>query len=327
MKRFKDILCVVETGKACEPALERAVTLAKNNQANLTVVEVIDRVTARLGMSDGGPISAHLQTAMVSAHAQTLEALVAPYRKRIEIQTKLLMGVPFLEIIRKLLRDGHDLVIKIPESVDWLDRLFGSDDMHLLRKCPCPVWLIKPEKLKSYRRILAAVDFGEADLPAEVESQKAVNRQIIEMASSLAVSDFAELHVVHAWDAIGESLLRGGAFMSSPEEQVSTYVEQVRLRHKVALDGLMREVTSELGRDAMEYLKPQTHLVKGEARKEIPALAERIEADLIVMGTVARTGIPGFIVGNTAETILNQIDCSVLAIKPPGFETPVTLQG
>jgi nucleotide-binding universal stress UspA family protein len=41
------------------------------------------------------------------------------------------------------------------------------------------------------------------------------------------------------------------------------------------------------------------------------------------MGTVARTGISGFVMGNTAETILSQIDCSVLAIKPPGFETPV----
>jgi nucleotide-binding universal stress UspA family protein len=44
------------------------------------------------------------------------------------------------------------------------------------------------------------------------------------------------------------------------------------------------------------------------------------------MGTVARTGISGFLMGNTAETILNQIDCSVLAIKPPDFQTPVTLQ-
>ena len=87
------------------------------------------------------------------------------------------------------------------------------------------------------------------------------------------------------------------------------------------------EVTSHLGQDVLNYLKPQTHLVKGWARKEIPALAKQIEADLVVMGTVARTGVPGFIMGNTAETILNQIDCSVLAIKPPGFVTPVTLEG
>jgi nucleotide-binding universal stress UspA family protein len=76
----------------------------------------------------------------------------------------------------------------------------------------------------------------------------------------------------------------------------------------------------------LDYLKPQTHLVKGLARKEIPALANQIEADMVVMGTVVRTGIPGFIMGNTAETILNQIDCSVLAIKPSGFVTPITLE-
>ncbi len=76
----------------------------------------------------------------------------------------------------------------------------------------------------------------------------------------------------------------------------------------------------------MDYLKPQTHLVKGLACKEIPALTRRIEADLVVMGTVGRTGVPGFIVGSTAETILNQIDCPVLAIKPPGFATPITVE-
>jgi nucleotide-binding universal stress UspA family protein len=43
------------------------------------------------------------------------------------------------------------------------------------------------------------------------------------------------------------------------------------------------------------------------------------------MGTVARIGIPGLLIGNTAETILDQLDCSVLAVKPPGFVSPVAL--
>ena len=88
----------------------------------------------------------------------------------------------------------------------------------------------------------------------------------------------------------------------------------------------MQEMTHNLGKDATDYLNPQTHLVKGLASKEIPALAKRIDASLIVMGTVARTGIPGFFMGNTAESILSQIECSVLAIKPQGFATPVTLE-
>lgn len=79
------------------------------------------------------------------------------------------------------------------------------------------------------------------------------------------------------------------------------------------------------GEAAMDYLKAQTYLPKGNVHEQIPALAKEIEADLIVMGTVGRTGVPGFIMGNTAEETLNQIDCSVLSIKPPGFVTPVTL--
>ena len=82
---------------------------------------------------------------------------------------------------------------------------------------------------------------------------------------------------------------------------------------------------SNAARDALDYLKPITHLVKGSARKEVPALAKELAVDCIVMGTVARTGVRGFIMGNTAETILEQIDCSVLAVKPEGFLTPVTL--
>jgi nucleotide-binding universal stress UspA family protein len=306
--------------------MERAVTLAQNNQASLTTVAIAPQVAARIQMPRSGPSAAELQGKIANDRAQRLEALVAPYRERVEIQTKVLVGVPFLEIIREVLRNGRDLVIRTPETPDWLDRLFGSDDMHLLRKCPCPVWLIKPEKRTSYRRILAAVDIGELDLPPEVESQRAVNRQILEMGSSLALSDFAELHIVHAWEAIGESLLRHGVLASEPEEQVRTYVEQMRQRHEAGLERLVGEVIGDLGKGAFDYLKPQTHLVKGWARKEIPALANRIGADLVVMGTVARTGIPGFLIGNTAETILNQIDCSVLAIKPPGFVTPVTLE-
>lgn len=325
MQRFKDILCVLEDVKAGKYVMERAVTLAENNQARLTVVDVVEHVTAGIGMPEGGPISVDLQAALVSAHEQGLETLVDPYRKRTEIEARVLAGVPFLEIIREVLRSDHDLVIKVPETRDFLDRLFGSEDMHLLRKCPCPVWLIKPAKQKAYRRILAAVDVGDSYPPEELASRRALRWQILELASSLALSDFAELHVAHAWEPVAESALRG--VLHTPEEKYIDYVEQERRDHAASLDGLMHDVTGDLGQDALDYLKPRTHLVKGSARKEISALAKQIEADLVVMGTVARTGVPGFIMGNTAETILNQIDCSVLAVKPPGFITPVTLAG
>jgi nucleotide-binding universal stress UspA family protein len=198
--------------------------------------------------------------------------------------------------------------------------------MHLLRKCPCPVWLVKPEKADSYRRILAAVDVDDNYPPEELKTRQALNGTVMELASSLAVSEFAELHVVHAWEAVGESAMRHGAFIRQPEDKVNAYVDKVYQHHAQLLDALMQGMSAKLGPDAIEFIKPQQHLVAGAARKEIPALAKDLQVDCIVMGTVARTGVRGFIMGNTAETILEQIACSVLAIKPPGFVSPVTLE-
>ncbi|MGB5439369.1 MAG: universal stress protein [Gammaproteobacteria bacterium] len=325
MKRFNDILCVVESGKTSAAALERAVTLAENNQASLTVVSVAEQVIAGIGMPPGGPISSQLQAALVKTHAGKLETLVEPYRSRTGIETRVLTGVPFLEIIREVLRNNRDLVIKVPETRDWLDRFMGSDDMHLLRKCPCPVWMVKPQVPQAYRRILAAVDVDTAYPADELETRHQLNLQVLEMASSQALSDFAELHIVCAWHAVGESAMHG-AFINTPEKEIIAYVEEVRRTHEDNLDKLTGETIGNLGAEALAYLKPRKHLLKGWARKEVPLLAREIKADLVVMGTVGRTGVPGFLMGNTAETILNQIDCSVLAVKPPGFETPVTLQ-
>ena len=325
MNIFKNILCVVDIKEDCAAALERAVTLAESNQASLTVLGVVDRITAGIGMPDGGPISADLQSAMVAADMQALEKVTNPYRKRVQIKIEVRKGIRFMEIIRQVLNNGHDLVIKVPEKLDWFDRLFGSDDMNLLRECPCPVWLVKPQLEKSYRVVLAAVDTDDGYPPAELKSHDALNREILEIACLLALSDFAELHIVHTWQAIGESAMRG-AFMHTPEIKIINYVEQVRRQREAKLDRVVHEVTSQLGEGVAEYLNPQIHLIKGGPRKEIPKLAKQLKAEVVVMGTVARTGIPGFIMGNTAETILNQINCSVLAIKPSEFETPVTLE-
>jgi nucleotide-binding universal stress UspA family protein len=326
MRRFKNILCVIEHGEASRSALERAVALAETNQARLTVVDVVPGVPYGTGMPDGGPSSAELQAAIFHEHEKRMQALVEPFLRRVDIQHKLLQGTSFLGVIREVLRSGHDLVVKCPESPSWLNRFFSGDDMHLLRKCPCPVWLVKSGMDDSYRRILAAVDLDDNYPPEEIKTRQALNGVVMELAGALAVSEFAELHVVYNWAAFGESSLRESSFMSQPEAKVNAYVDQLRQHHLRLLDTFIQETGAKLGPDAMDYIKPQRHLLKGSARREVPALAKELQVDCIVMGTVARTGVRGFIMGNTAETILAQLDCSVLAVKPPGFETPVSLE-
>jgi universal stress protein E len=325
MQRFNNILCVVDTVLKDNAALEHAVKLAENNQATLTVIEVIDEIPPNTKLLERVLSPNDLQAKIVEEHHQRLEELVALWRENVEIQIDVFSGIPFLEIIKEVLRNDRDLVIKTTESEELLNRVFGSNDMHLLRKCPCPAWLVKPKSPNTYKRILAAVDVDDNYPSEELNTRHLLNHQILEMACSLALSESAELHIVHAWNAIGEGAMRVGLF-HTPEDKINTYVEEVRQHQNYNLNVLMSEITNKLGRDALEYIKPQMHLLKGLPRKSVPEFAVKIKAELVVMGTVARTGLPGFFMGNTAESILSQLDCSVLAVKSPGFVTPVTLE-
>jgi universal stress protein E len=308
MRSFKNILCVVTPGHdESIPTLERALTLAEEHQARLSVVDVIPRVMVRGWTPDSGPSMGQALLEVTEERAQALRKLVKPYQQRRSIHTQVLAGTGFLEIIQAVLGHDHDLVIKPAENPGFLERVFGSDDMHLLRKCPCPVWLTHPGEKAQYNRVLAAVDF-DPEVPDPVVDQ--LNREILQLAALQASADHAELHIVHAWSAPGEISLR---VWSEEPDQPDT-VETIRATHEAGLEALAEQIP---------MLAPKLHFVRGRADKEIPAVARQEAVDLVVMGTVARTGIAGLLIGNTAEAIINQLTCSLLAVKPEGFETPV----
>lgn len=323
MKRFKNILYVNEPTVDQTSALARVVSLAVNNQAHLTIVDVIPTqvVTAGIGLTPGGPVSEDLRAAVESDHRKALESMAQPFSERLQVRLDVLVGKTYLEAIRAVLKNGYDLLTKPAENPSWTRRLFGSDDVHLLRKCPCPVWLMKPLEKSNYGNILAAVDF---DLMAPSPSENDLNREILELAASLALSDSASLHIVHAWEALAEKTMmsRGGI---SPEGLVN-YGEREHERHRKELYRLAEQLRGWIGKEAYDYISPGFQLPEGSAKQVIAPLAVGLGADLVVMGTVARTGISGLIIGNTAEAILDQLECSVLAIKPPGFKTPVKVR-
>ena len=327
MRRFKELLFVVSADKHDSTgALKRALTLAENNQARLTLVEIIKPVPDKIKLPNSSLSPSELQRKIVASHRAKLEEMIAPLGKAVDIRVKVLVGVAFMEISREVLRSGYDLVIRAAQQDDvGFSRLFGSDDMHLLRKCPCAVLLVKPNSRTAYQRIVAAVDVDDSFVPDELETRHLLNIEILELASSMALAENADFHIVHAWQAVGESIMQGG-FMRSSDEQVAEYVEQARQKSLTRMDSLVDEISSRVGSEAIDYIEPTKQLLKGFPRTVIPEYVNNIAADLMVMGTVGRTGVPGFIMGNTAETILNHINCSVLAIKPQGFITPITLQ-
>jgi nucleotide-binding universal stress UspA family protein len=102
------------------------------------------------------------------------------------------------------------------------------------------------------------------------------------------------------------------------EDELGALLEQTRQARSEQLDEL---VTSSA--PVLDGVDVHVELVKGQARQLLPDLVISHKIDLVVMGTVCRTGLKGLIIGNTAEKVLNELTCSVLAVKPDGFESSV----
>jgi nucleotide-binding universal stress UspA family protein len=323
MKSFNSILYVVENPTA-EPisSIERVVSLAENNQAHLTVMHVVEE--PRLGPFFGSVEIEDVISGLREQAIQQLQPLLQSVQGSAEILIDIRFGTAFIEIIKAVLRNRHDLVIKTEGEGGAHSFLFGGTDQHLLRKCPCPVWILAGETSANYRRVLAAVDFDPWEESEEDNrTEDELNRQIVGFAASLAASDFAQLHVVHAWQSISDNMVRIFSSDISEEERAANR-ERERREHQSRLELLDKRIREELGGDDYGYIAPRFHLCEGMARDVIPGMATELQADLVVMGTVSRTGVPGLLIGNTAEVILNNLECSVLAVKPADFVTPVS---
>lgn len=308
MRSFNNILVYVDLEADHHQSLIRAADLAEHGHAELCVaagIESEDNLTAKL--LPGFAKKWHGETVEQMNHK--LELLAGPLKQRgIEVTTKVLVGRPWLEIIRDVLSHGHDLVLKDVRPPKWTDGLLTTDlDTGLMRKCPCPVWLVR-SKADKFRRIAAALDV----LPQD-ETREALNVKVVKLAKSIAESEQAELEVVSAWSVYADSVLR---YKMEEDE-----LEQLHEKTEAEVRGLVEHAVKLAGAEDIAVVKA----VHGDAHVVIPQVIEQDHEELVVMGTVARTGVPGLIIGNTAEKILRRIQCSLLAVKPDGFVTPVNL--
>ncbi len=284
-------------------AVRRVEELASRHGASLTMYGVIPEPTL---FQRGLHRAEHLK-AVERAEHDAMAAVLArcvPTETNVPVRTDIGKGSPALSIIERVLRDDHDLVVVTTDD----DAEDHATIKRLLRKCPSPVWVIRPTRART-QRVLAAVN------PDPVEAE--LNRMILDVAASMVETFGGELHVVHSWELYGESTLRSPGFLQVPADEVDDLLEDERASHETSLE----VVIAATGRDTSSW---HIHLEKGPAADVIRGVAEKHRINVLVLGTVARSGVSGLIMGNTAESVLDQVRCSVIAVKPPGFVSPVS---
>lgn len=173
--------------------------------------------------------------------------------------------------------------------------LYTPTDWHLMRACPAPVMLVAEKKWNRAHPILAAVDLS-TDKPAK----KALNTQIIEQASKLAKAMETDLHLVHA--------LHTSVVLADLD--IIDMAAHARKR-EAALKPRIEHLCN-----TWHLLPEQIHLEAGPAQKVIPSIANRLKADMVVIGTTGKTGVAARVIGNTAEKVLTHLRTDLLAIKP-----------
>ncbi|MEZ5318429.1 MAG: universal stress protein, partial [Vicinamibacterales bacterium] len=178
MLSFNRILVDIDALAPLHPALSQAVDLARRADAALTVVDVVEDVPSEARAY----VSPSMEADILGSRTRRLEAAVEKHRGKCpSIQGRILRGKPSVALIQEVLRGRHDLLVRYHGRDLKAERGYGAVDMQLLRKCPCPVWLVGVGEKTRPKRVMAAVHPD----PQHPEA-RALNRRIIHAAAELA---------------------------------------------------------------------------------------------------------------------------------------------
>jgi universal stress protein E len=225
---------------------------------------------------------------------EALESVLAEFRAK-SIASELVIAAerPDRAIIRQVRARGIDLVVTGKRSSAGAeDRSIGSVALHLLHDCPSAVWVVRAHTEPTRGCVLVATDLSE------------VGERALDVGAELARNLGEDLHVVHALQLPLQVQYEG-------EDASAAY-------QRDAASAARAKISQRLG-----DVKASIHVALSAPTAAILAAARRFEADVVVLGTVSRGGLPGLIIGNTAERLLGRLACSLLAVKPADFVSPL----
>lgn len=305
MDTIKRIIAVIDPTAEVQHSLTRSINLAKKSGASITAFMTIYDFSYEMTTMLSSDEREAMRTAVVKDRQAWLDELISHYPD-ITINTHVVWhNRPYEAIVDAVLTEGFDLVIKGTKEHDTLKSvIFTPTDWHLIRKCPAPVLLVKDKLWPEKGNILAAVN-----AVSENEQHLALNSRIIKDAQFLCELANAQINVVNAYPATPVNIA-----IEIPEFNPAVYNESVKNHH---IDS-----THDMA-DKFSVSHSHCYIEEGLPEDVIPDVAKRLNSELVVIGTVGRTGLSAALVGNTAEHVIDSLDCDVLALKPDGYKSPL----
>ncbi len=305
---YQKILAVIDPTADTQKSLSRALELAEKSGASvtafLTIYDFSYDMTTMLSMDERET----MRQAVIDDRTEWLAGYVEQEYANLShnIDVKVVWhNRPYESIIIEVIDHHYDLIVKGTHQHAGLKSvIFTPTDWHLLRKAPVSVLLVKEHDWPEDGQIIAAVNVGTEE-PAHLS----LNERITLNANYFAELLHSRVNLVNSYPGTPVNIA-----IEIPEFDPQGYNESVKKYH-----------TESMQAHAQRFHIPdnQCFVEEGLPEDVIPALAECIDAELVVFGTVGRQGLSAALLGNTAEHVIDKLDCDVLAIKPEGFDCPI----
>ena len=314
MQLISKILVVIDPTAGEQPALARAARIAESCDAALHLSICYYNEYLSGDRLFDSPSLEKARAEVIAAQEKHLEELARPLAGRgIRVTTAAVWDHPlYAGIVRHAVEQKAQLVFKDTHHHSAVTRAFLSNtDWNLIRTCPVPLWLVKPREFAAAPKFVAAIDpMNRNDKPA------ALDDEIIQLGKSLAAKAGGELHAFHSYDpriAVATATANAYIPVSLPFDEIE---QQMHDDHQKRFG----EITSFHG-----IPDKNAHLVAGLTHEELPAIADSLAADVVIMGAVSRNRWKRLFIGATAERTLEHLPCDLLIVKPDWFRTPVEL--
>ncbi|MGI9202947.1 MAG: universal stress protein [Woeseiaceae bacterium] len=299
------ILAIIEMENSPDTVVERAAWIAKLVDCDLELL-LCEPAFSPLGYqiivsNEAREIARNIS----ELRKETIENFANTAREMgITVTTDVLEERPIADgILAKAINMDPRFIVKGTHYHSAADRGIMIDtDWQLIRTSPYPLWLVKREEFRKKPVIIAAVDpTHEHDKPM------ALDQAIIDAAKTIADPTNGEVHLLHTYErliGIGKAANRAIKSTILPIDELEKRIQET---HRTALN----ELAEKNGFD-----DKHTHQLPGKTREILPTYTRSKNADLVVMGALARWGIKRMVVGSTAERVLDHLPCDVLIVRP-----------
>ena len=227
------------------------------------------------------------------------EALKLGIKVNTKVLTKRPLAVEILKLAEKL---KPRFIIKATQYHCEAERArFVDSDWQLIRECRFPLWLVKPHEFPKKPVVVCAVDpMHEHDKPAKLD------QAIIAAGMELATNAGGQVILLHTFApmvSVGDAAKKTFKPIRLPIKELTA---RMRKEHRAMLDKLAKD---------NGIPKKNTFQLPGRTHEILPAFARDKQADVVVMGALARWGLKRMIVGSTAEKTLDHLPCDILIIS------------